>query len=207
MNAQEILRGTKLVPVVTIERAEQAGPLAIALQKAGITAIEITLRTDCALEAIERAVREDTGLVVGAGSVRSSDQLLAARDAGAEFCVSPGFTGTLLESAEKIQMPFVPGASTASEMLELYEQGYTFIKFFPAEINGGIAAINALSAPLPELRFFPTGGINAANIREYLAHTSVVCVGGSWFIDGKCLDDGDFMKLEQMARDALGLLH
>lgn len=203
MDATELFNGMRLVPVVTLTHRDQAVPLAEVLVKAGIRAIEITLRTEAAIAAIKAVAAEVPGLLVGAGSIRHADQFRTVQDAGARFCVSPGSTPSLLEAAHDANMPFVPGAVTATEVLQLQERGYSLVKFFPAEVNGGVAAIRALSAPIPEVRFFPTGGITAGNIGDYLALKSVACVGGSWFVPGDCLQAGDFEKIESLARDAV----
>ena len=203
MNAMSLFSDTRLVPVVTIERAEDAVPLAEALSRAGLQAIEITLRTDAALDAIRSVVKALPDMIVGAGSIRQISQIQNVADAGAAFTVSPGSTEKLLDEAQRLSMPLVPGAATATEAMRLYEAGYELIKFFPAEISGGAAAIKAISAPLPEVKFFPTGGITADNLSDYLSLDAVACVGGSWFVPADCMNVGDFEKIESLARDAL----
>jgi 2-dehydro-3-deoxyphosphogluconate aldolase/(4S)-4-hydroxy-2-oxoglutarate aldolase len=177
--------------------------LAEVLVEAGITAIEITLRTDAALQAIGRVAAMQTSLIVGAGSIRRPDQFSVARDAGASFFVSPGCTPSLLDTALEEGLAFIPGAATASEMLAVFERGIDFIKFFPAENNGGVSTLKSISAPLPELKFFPTGGVNPANVQSYLALPSVKCVGGSWFIPEEYLESGDYGKIRDLAQEAV----
>lgn len=202
MDATNLLADIKLVPVVTIHDADHAVPLAQALLAAGIRAIEVTLRTDQALAALQRISAEVPQMLVGAGSVRVPAQFAEVRAAGCAFAVSPGVTERLLEAAS---LPYIPGAATASECMRLLENGYTLQKFFPAESSGGQRALKSISAPLPDIRFCPTGGINAELAREYLAMETVSCVGGSWFVPDDLLAQGDFSAIEDRARDAVGL--
>jgi 2-dehydro-3-deoxyphosphogluconate aldolase/(4S)-4-hydroxy-2-oxoglutarate aldolase len=141
-------------------------------------------------------------MLVGAGSVRRAEQFAQIADAGARFAVSPGATASLLDAAERQGMPFVPGAVTASEIIGLLESGYRLQKFFPAEASGGLASIRALAAPLPEVLFFPTGGIDQTLAREYLACECVASVGGSWFVPAGALAAGDFARIRELASDA-----
>lgn len=201
MDAKALLSDTRLVPVVVIEDPASAVPLARALLDAGINAIEITLRTPAALDAIRAVASEVPDIICGAGSIRRRQQLTDIRDAGARFAVSPGSSYDLLSAAE--DFPFVPGAETATEMIGLLDAGYTLQKFFPAELIGGLARISALSAPLPEVRFFPTGGINAALAAQYLAHPKVHCIGGSWFVPADALREGKFTAIRIAASEAL----
>ncbi|MBD3646269.1 MAG: bifunctional 4-hydroxy-2-oxoglutarate aldolase/2-dehydro-3-deoxy-phosphogluconate aldolase [Pseudomonadales bacterium] len=202
MSHSTLFTDCPIVPVVTIADAAHAAPLAEVLLAAGIGAMEITLRTEAAIDAI-RSASQVPGILVGAGSIRRVDQLVSAADAGARFCVSPGATPALCDKAAEIDLPFVPGVATASDCLVLMERGYELVKFFPAEVNGGVAAIKALAAPMPELRFFPTGGINALNVKDYLSLEAVTCVGGSWFVPGDALAAGDFLRIEQLAAEAM----
>lgn len=202
MSAAALFESVPIVPVVTVDRAEHAVPLAEALCAAGIMAIEVTLRTDCALQVIERIATAVPQMLVGAGSIREPGHVRQVGDAGARFGVSPGVTDALLAEIVASGLPFVPGAATASEMLRLWGVGFDFMKFFPAEANGGASALAALCAPMPELRFFPTGGINPANLQTYLALDAVVCVGGSWFIPQASLRAGDFARIGALAAAA-----
>ena len=184
MTVEELVSLAPVVPVVVIEDVEDAVPLAAALVRGGLPAIEVTLRTDAALAAIERIAAEVDGAVVGAGTVTSAQQVEDVLAAGARFLVSPGATPTLLDALQASGVPFLPGVATASEIVALLERGITHAKLFPAEVVGGIKALKAFAGPFPQLRFCPTGGINAANARDYLAQPNVVCVGGSWMTSG-----------------------
>lgn len=205
MDARTLFTNISVVPVVVIRDAELAVPLAQTLLEAGLGAIEITLRTDAALAAIERVAAEVPELLVGAGSVRHERQFQAICDAGANFAVSPGGTEKLLAEALRRQIHFVPGAVTASEILALLERGYTLQKFFPAELAGGRKMLQALAAPIPEVAFFPTGGISAQLAGDYLQLDCVSCIGGSWFVPETSLAEGDFEEIDRLARAAAQL--
>jgi 2-dehydro-3-deoxyphosphogluconate aldolase / (4S)-4-hydroxy-2-oxoglutarate aldolase len=191
-----------VIPVVVLEDAKQAVPLARALVAGGLRAIEITLRTQAAMEAIESIAGEVEGAIVGAGTVLSKGQLIAAARAGAQFIVSPGVNDDLLAAADDSPVPFMPGSATPSEAMELMDAGYTIQKFFPAEPSGGIAYLKALAGPLPAISFCPTGGVGAENAATYLALDNVVCVGGSWVTPKKALAENDFAAIEKLARTA-----
>ena len=202
MDASKTLEGRSIVPVVVIEDISHAVKLAKVLYEVGFVAIEVTLRTSCALRAIEEIVKNVPEIIVGAGSVRRVEQLSEVGNLGVHFVVSPGSTQRLIAEAKRIEMPFVPGAATSSEMLNLYEHGYKLQKFFPAEQLGGIAMLRALSAPLPEIEFFPTGGLTTALANEYLKLVNVNCVGGSWFIPNNLLENKCFDKIGELAAAA-----
>ena len=176
-----------------------------ALVAGGLPVIEITLRTGAALEAIEAIAGEVEDAIVGAGTVLSKGQLVAAARAGARFLVSPGINPDLLKAAEDSPVPLMPGAATASEVMTLMDAGYTIQKFFPAEPAGGIAYLKALASPLPAIRFCPTGGIGRDNAAAYLALANVVCVGGSWVAPRRRHRAGDWSRIESLARDAARL--
>jgi 2-dehydro-3-deoxyphosphogluconate aldolase/(4S)-4-hydroxy-2-oxoglutarate aldolase len=203
VDAGDLLRNEKLVPVVVIEDADNAIALAECLLGAGLGSIEITLRSKAALAAIEKIALHVPDMIVGAGSLRSIEQLAVIREAGAQFAVAPGSAPGLLDAVEVSGMPLVPGAATATEMMQLLERGYTLQKFFPAELAGGIPYLKAIGAPLPELRFMPTGGITAELAVEYLALPNVVAVGGSWITPKNLLDAGDFDEIGRLAADAI----
>lgn len=205
MDASELLSAAGVVPVVVIDDEASAVELGRTLVEAGLGFIEVTLRTPAALSCIERLVAEVPDLVVGAGSVRSVEHLSSATDAGAVFCVSPGSSDALLDAAREQRIPCVPGAVTASESMRLLDAGYRLQKFFPAELAGGMAMLKAIGAPLPEPRFFPTGGITPANAAEYLALGNVACVGGTWVAPAALLAAGDFGAIHTLARDAAAL--
>jgi 2-dehydro-3-deoxyphosphogluconate aldolase/(4S)-4-hydroxy-2-oxoglutarate aldolase len=205
MDASKLLAEARVVPVVVLDDVEFAVPLAEVFLEAGLPAIEITLRTESALACVERIAKAVPDLVVGAGSIRDREQIPAVIDAGARFAVSPGHSNSLCVAAMDHKLPFVPGAVTASEVLALREWGYSLVKFFPAELAGGLKMIQALSAPLPETRFFPTGGITPENAPAYLAAPQVACVGGSWLTPKDFLAERDTEQLGQLARAAATL--
>ena len=205
MNAAELLAGTRIVPVVVIEDPEGAVPLAKTLLDAGLRAIEVTLRTPDAIAAIRNVAEEVPDILVGAGSLRTPDQVEAVRAAGATFGVSPGSSRGLLDAVDAAQLPFIPGAITPSESLALLERGYDLQKLFPANVAGGVPYLKALGAPLPEVSFMPTGGISADNVSEYLALANVACVGGSWITPGSLLASGDYEALGEIAASAANL--
>ncbi|MGW4228862.1 bifunctional 4-hydroxy-2-oxoglutarate aldolase/2-dehydro-3-deoxy-phosphogluconate aldolase [Streptomyces sp. NPDC004980] len=194
-----------VVPVVVLEDAADAVPLARALVAGGLPAIEVTLRTAAALDAIRAIAAEVPGAVVGAGTVISVRNVTETVSAGARFLVSPGWTDTLLDAMKASGVPFLPGVSTTSEVVALLERGVTEMKFFPAEAAGGTAYLKALSAPLPQARFCPTGGISLASAPAYLALPNVGCVGGSWMIPGDAVAAKDWTRVERLAREASAL--
>lgn len=202
---ERAMRAGPVIPVLTIDDVAHAVPLARALVTGGLPAIEITLRTKPALAAIEAVAREVEGAIVGAGTVLNREQLRDAQRAGATFAVSPGATPALLEAADVADMGLLPGVATASEAMVAQEAGYRFLKFFPAEASGGIHFLKSIYGPLPDLRFCPTGGIDAAKARDYLALPNVLCVGGSWVVPMASVKAGDFAMITHLARDACAL--
>jgi 2-dehydro-3-deoxyphosphogluconate aldolase/(4S)-4-hydroxy-2-oxoglutarate aldolase len=200
-----VLARVSVVPVLTVESAENAVALARALAVGRLVILEITLRTKAAVEAIGSIARAVPEAVVGAGTILSPEQADEAICAGARFLVSPGMTPRLLEAAERWQVPYLPGVATASEAMALGDLGYRVLKFFPAEPAGGIAALKALAAPLPHLRFCPTGGIDVAKARAYLALPNVVCVGGSWVAPAGKVAAGDWTEIIRLAGEAAAL--
>ncbi|MFJ1959927.1 bifunctional 4-hydroxy-2-oxoglutarate aldolase/2-dehydro-3-deoxy-phosphogluconate aldolase [Streptomyces massasporeus] len=194
-----------VVPVVVIEDAGDAVPLARALVAGGLPAIEVTLRTPAALEAIREIAREVPGAVVGAGTVIRPAQVAEAVAAGSRFLVSPGWTDVLLDAMRASGVPFLPGVSTASEVVALLERGVREMKFFPAQAAGGTAYLKSLSGPLPQARFCPTGGIGPSSAPGYLALPNVGCVGGSWMLPQDALAARDWGRVEELARAAAGL--
>jgi 2-dehydro-3-deoxyphosphogluconate aldolase/(4S)-4-hydroxy-2-oxoglutarate aldolase len=200
-----ILNRAPVVPVVVIDNVEHAVPLARALVAGGTPAIEVTLRTPAALDAIRAIAAEVEGACVGAGTVLNPHDLEAATQAGARFAVSPGSSSALLNAAAYSTLPLLPGAATASEAMTLLEQGYRLQKFFPAQAAGGPAMLRSLDGPLPGIRFCPTGGITPQNAADYLALPNVICVGGSWLTPRDLQQAGDWTAIEQRARAATGL--
>lgn len=194
-----------VVPVLTIERVGDAVPLARALVRGGIPALEVTLRTEAALEAIARIAAEVPEAVVGAGTVRSPQQLEAARGAGARFAVSPGCTATLLQAARETGTAFLPGVQTVSEAMALADWGYRLLKLFPADAAGGMRWLQAVRGPLPELQFCPTGGVGADTAPAFLLLANVACVGGSWLAPRDAVAAGDWERIERLAAQAATL--
>ena len=207
MDATECLMGIRLMPVLALSEEATALRLAHILRDVGFRALEITLRTPQALSILEALARALPELTVGAGSLRSPAQITQAKAAGAQFLVAPGHTEALLAAVDAERMPFVPGAATGSEMLRLLEAGYTLQKFFPAETLGGAPALRSFSAPLPEVRFFPTGGINSEQLPTYLSLEAVALVGGSWFVSDDALQAGDDEAVGAAAAEAWSLAH
>ncbi|MGW1717204.1 bifunctional 4-hydroxy-2-oxoglutarate aldolase/2-dehydro-3-deoxy-phosphogluconate aldolase [Streptomyces sp. NPDC002156] len=194
-----------VIPVVVVEDLVDAVPLARALVAGGLPAIEVTLRTPVALDAIRAIADGVPDAVVGVGTVISPGQVSDALAAGARFLVSPGWTDVLLESMRASGAPFLPGVSTTSEVVALLERGVREMKFFPAEAAGGAAYLKALAGPLPQARFCPTGGVGPANAPEYLALPNVACVGGSWMLPADAIASHDWDRVEALARQAAGL--
>jgi 2-dehydro-3-deoxyphosphogluconate aldolase/(4S)-4-hydroxy-2-oxoglutarate aldolase len=200
-----IVSSVPVIPVVVLEDPAAAVPLARALVAGGLSVIEITLRTGAALHAIEAIASEVPGAIVGAGTVLSKGQLVSSARAGAQFIVTPGTNDDLLKAAEDSPVPIMPGAATATEVMTLMDAGYTIQKFFPAGPAGGIPYLKALAAPLPAIRFCPTGGIDAGNAADYLALSNVICVGGSWVVPADAIAAGDWSRIEGLARQAMAL--
>lgn len=199
--ARQLCAVAPVIPVLGIESAAQAAQLASALVAGGLPALEVTLRTPAALESIA-AMRTVQGVIVGAGTVLTSQDAQAAREAGAQFAVSPGSTPRLLEACEALDLPLLPGAATATEAMLLLERGYDMLKFFPAEASGGVAALRAFAAPLPQLAFCPTGGVTPENAGAYLSLPNTLCVGGSWVAPTDAMRDGDWARITSLARAA-----
>ncbi|MFI7446548.1 bifunctional 4-hydroxy-2-oxoglutarate aldolase/2-dehydro-3-deoxy-phosphogluconate aldolase [Nonomuraea sp. NPDC049714] len=194
-----------VIPVVVIDDVETAVPMARALVSGGLPVIEVTLRTAPALEAIARIAAEVPEARIGAGTIRTTDDIAAALDAGAKFLVSPGTTLTLVEGMDASGLPYLPGAATASEAMALAERGIKELKFFPAEAAGGVAYLKSLQGPLPDVRFCPTGGIRLTTAPDYLALPNVGCVGGSWLTPADALASGDWGRIEKLASEAASL--
>ncbi|WP_444665983.1 bifunctional 4-hydroxy-2-oxoglutarate aldolase/2-dehydro-3-deoxy-phosphogluconate aldolase [Cereibacter changlensis] len=202
--ALEICRRAPVVPVLVLDDLAHARPLAEALVAGGLPALEVTLRTPIALEAI-RIMSEVPGGIVGAGTLLTPADVRAALAAGAKFGVSPGATDRLLDACEDEGLALLPGAATASEVMALLERGYTVQKFFPAEASGGAPALKAIGAPLPQVSFCPTGGIGLNNARDYLSLSNTVCVGGSWVAPKAMMQAGDWEGITALAREAAAL--
>ena len=202
--ARAICAMAPIVSVIVVKDVAHAAPLARALVAGGLPALEVTLRTPCALDAI-RAMAEVEGGVVGAGTLLSPADVKAAKAAGARFGVSPGLTERLVRAAEDEALPLLPGAVTASEVMRALEWGYDMLKFFPAATSGGAAAIKALGGPLPQATFCPTGGVSLKNANDYLSLPNVLCAGGSWVAPPDLMAAGDWTGIEALAREASAL--
>lgn len=193
-----------VVPVLVIDDLSHAVPLARALVAGGLPALEVTLRTPVALDVI-RAMQEVAGGVVGAGTLLTPADVKAAKAAGAKFGVSPGATDRLIKACEDEDLPLLPGAATATEVMVLLEKGFTLQKFFPAEANGGAPALRAIGQPIPQVKFCPTGGVSLQNAPDYLGLPNTVCVGGSWVAPKGKMVSGDWAGIEALAREAAAL--
>ncbi len=199
-----ILRTSPVIPVITIERPDQAIPLAEALLKGGIATIEIALRTPAAAEAAQRVIDRVPQMSVGIGTILSPQQLAEARSMGARYGLSPGATPELLDAAATSGFPFIPGIATASDVMAAMARGFQLLKFFPAETAGGIPALRALAGPFPATRFCPTGGVNGENFRLWLNEPNVVAVGGSWLAPADDIRNGRWDAITERARQASG---
>lgn len=193
-----------VVPVLVIDDLDKAQALAKALVAGGLPALEVTLRTDCALDAIREMALVEGG-VVGVGTLLTSADVEAAKAAGAQFGVSPGATDRILDACEANDLPLLPGAATSSEVMRLLERGYTVQKFFPAEANGGAPALKAIGAPLPQVSFCPTGGVSLKNANDYLSLPNTLCVGGSWVAPKDKVENADWTGITALAREAASL--
>jgi 2-dehydro-3-deoxyphosphogluconate aldolase / (4S)-4-hydroxy-2-oxoglutarate aldolase len=198
----KVLKGQPVIPVLLVEDAKTAVPLAKALAAGGLPAIEITLRTKDALEAIKRVAGEVENCIVGAGTILEPKQFEKAQKAGSKFIVSPGCTKDLRKAADNSDVPLLPGAITPSEVMAMFDYGYSVLKFFPAEQAGGVSMLKAFSSPLSGAVFCPTGGITEKNANDYLSLPNVVCVGGSWIAPKQAVEAGDWTAIEKLAMAA-----
>ena len=201
LKAREICELAPIVPVLVVHDVAHARPLAEALVAGGLPALEVTLRTPAALDVIAE-MAEVKGGVVGAGTLLTPADVKAAKQAGAQFGVSPGATDILLDAAEAEGLPMLAGAATASEAMALLERGYSMLKFFPAEASGGAPALKSLASPLPQISFCPTGGVSPSNAASYLSLPNVVCAGGSWVAPTDLVEAGDWAGIEALACEA-----
>lgn len=201
----KVLRAQPVMPVLLIDKASDAVPLARALAKGGLPAIEITMRTKDALEAIRRVAGEVEHCIVGAGTILNPKHFEQAEQAGAKFIVSPGCTVDLRKAAANSDVSLLPGAITPSEVMDMLDAGYYVLKFFPAEQAGGAAFLKSLSSPISTAIFCPTGGITENNAKDYLSLPNVVCVGGSWVAPKAAVEAGDWSTIEALAAGAVRL--
>ena len=202
--ARAVCELAPVIPVLVIHDVAVARPLAEALVAGGLPALEVTLRTACALDVIREMAQVEGG-VVGAGTLLTPADVDAAVKAGAKFGVSPGATDTILQACEDADLPLLPGAATSSEVMRLMDRGYPTQKFFPAEANGGAPALKAIGAPLPQVKFCPTGGITAASAPTYLGLSNTLCVGGSWVAPQNLIDAKDWAAITELAKEACTL--
>lgn len=200
-----VLLKAPVVPVLIIEDVNKAVPLAQALVAGGLTALEVTLRTPTALDAIRAIAAEVPDADIGAGTVLTPTQMQDCVEAGAKFMVSPGTAPKLLDAANDCPVPLLPGIATASEAMQVMERGYSHVKFFPAEQAGGAAYLKSLSSPLADLVICPTGGVSLSNAPDYLSLPNVICVGGSWVAPKASIRDNDWSHIERLAKEAAGL--
>jgi 2-dehydro-3-deoxyphosphogluconate aldolase/(4S)-4-hydroxy-2-oxoglutarate aldolase len=203
MTSEEIFSQGPVVPVLVIKDVEHAVPLAKALIAGGIRVLEVTLRTDAALEVIAKIAKEVPEAIIGAGTVTNRAQLQQVIDAGAKFAISPGLTSDLLKAGIDGSIALIPGISSISELMTAVDHGYTHLKFFPAEASGGVKALKAIGGPFPDIKFCPTGGISPTNYNDYLALPNVCCAGGSWLAPEDVMLNGEWDKITELAKQAV----
>lgn len=206
MNTMEKVARCGIVPVIVINDAAKAVPLAKALLAGGINVIEITFRTAAAREAIASVAREVPGMIVGAGTVLTEEQVESAVTAGARFLVSPGMDPDVIKAAQARNCPILPGVVTPSEVITGLKLGIKTFKFFPAENYGGLSTIKSLCAPFTDINFIPTGGINEKNVSDYLKYDRIAAIGGSWMAPAKLIDTDQFDEIEAKTKEAVALL-
>ena len=206
MNMTERIKELGVVPVVVLNDAKDAKPLAKALCEGGLPCAEVTFRTKAAKESIKIMTEEYPDMIVGAGTVLTTEQVEEAVAAGARFIVSPGFDPEIVDYCIAKEIPVFPGCATASEIAQAVKRGLDVVKFFPAEAAGGIKAIKALAAPYCNTRFMPTGGINEKNLADYLSNDCILACGGSWMVKGSMVEAGEFDKIKQMTEEAVELV-
>lgn len=195
-----------IVPVVVLNNAKDAKPLAKALCEGGLACAEVTFRTDAAEESIRIMTKEFPEMIVGAGTVLNVEQVKRAVDAGAQFIVSPGLDAEIVKYCFAHEIPVFPGACTPTEMQQAVNLGFDTVKFFPAEPMGGLKFIKAVAAPFTTLKFMPTGGVNTANVRDYLSYDRILCCGGSWMVKGSLIDAGEFDRIREMTAEACAIV-
>ena len=199
---EDIMTACPVIPVMVIDDINDAVAMATALVKGGLRVLEVTLRTVHGLEAIRQIKQQVPGAIVGAGTVINAIDAKNAKEAGAEFLVSPGSTEQLMDAALLLDIPLLPGVVTPTEAMTLLARGVTYMKFFPAQAAGGIPMLKSIAGPLPSIKFCPTGGINEANAKEFLALDNVLCVGGTWMLSKELIDAKNWLAVEEKARVA-----
>lgn len=203
MNAREVMELSPIVPVIALQRVEDALPLAKALLEGGITVMEITLRTDAGLKCIETITQNLPAMNVGAGTVLNADDFRQAVDHGAQFVFSPGISEELMQTSKALNVPLVPGVATASEVMMAKNGGFEACKLFPATLAGGVDILKAFGGPFASMVFCPTGGVNLQNLNDFLALKNVLCVGGTWIVPKALIDAGDFAGITRLTQEAL----
>lgn len=200
---KDIFAAGPIVPVLVINKVEEALPIAEALLAANVKVLEVTLRTPAALDVISTIAKELPEAIIGSGTVTNRQQLQQSYDAGAKFAISPGLTKDLLQAGNEGNIALIPGISSISELMDGADFGYDHLKFFPAEASGGVNAIKSIGGPFPDIRFCPTGGINLKNVRDYLALPNVVCCGGSWLVSSDIVRDKNWSQITSLANQVL----
>ncbi|MCI5163877.1 MAG: keto-hydroxyglutarate-aldolase/keto-deoxy-phosphogluconate aldolase [Candidatus Electrothrix sp. AX5] len=203
LSALDVLKSGPVIPVIVIRNPDHAVPLAQALLAGGVTVLEITLRSDAALEAIRRIRAELPDVLVGAGTVLSGRDLHAVTEVGGHFAISPGLTPNLLAAARQESIPLIPGVASASELMLALEAGLTELKFFPAQAAGGVEMLKSFNSPFPQVTFCPTGGITLQNYKEYLSLKNVACVGGSWLVPADKIEQREWSAITRLAQEAV----
>ena len=206
MNTLDLVSHGPVIPVIVLNRVEDAVPMARALVEGGVRVLEVTLRTPVALKCMEAIARDVPDAILGAGTVRSRADAQAAKDVGCTFAVSPGYTSAIGQACTEIGLPLLPGTATGSEVMQANADGYFFLKFFPAMQAGGPAMLKAFAPVFPQARFCPTGGVTLQNASEFLALPNVICLGGSWVAPADALRGGDWDRIAELARGASQLL-
>ncbi|EJO9866436.1 bifunctional 4-hydroxy-2-oxoglutarate aldolase/2-dehydro-3-deoxy-phosphogluconate aldolase [Vibrio vulnificus] len=204
---KEQLKALKVIPVIAIDKAEDIIPLGKVLAENGLPAAEITFRSAAAAEAIRLLRETQPDMLIGAGTVLNREQAIAAKEAGATFIVSPGFNPNTVKACQEIGIDIVPGVNNPSTVEAALEMGLTTLKFFPAEASGGINMVKSLLAPYTDIELMPTGGINPANIKGYLAIPRVLACGGTWMVDKKLIEEGNWEELARLTREAVALVN
>ena len=206
MQVNDILTQSPVIPVIVLEQLEHAVPLAQALVDGGLPVLEVTLRSDVAMQAIHEISKAVSGAIVGVGTVTRPGQFQQAIDVGAQFAVSPGLTEALLAASRNVDLPFLPGVFTPSEVMRAHEHGFNALKLFPAQQAGGIGMLKAMHGPLPAMKFCPTGGIGADNFTDFLKLPNVACVGGSWVCPADAVQNQDWARISKLAADVRSAL-
>lgn len=200
---KDVFNQGPVVPVLVIDKVEDALPIAEALLAADVKVLEVVLRTPAALDVISIIAKELPEAIIGSGTVTNRQQLQQSYDAGAKFAISPGLTKDLLQAGNESNIALIPGVASISELMDACDYGYDHLKFFPAEASGGVNTIKSIGGPFPDIKFCPTGGINLKNIRDYLVLPNVACCGGSWLVSSKIVDNKDWSQITRLAKEAL----